>query len=131
MAHRSFSVSRRDFPTQSMAATGLSVGAASLYPVVSAGQAVTGRTREKIRMGFIGVGNRGTQLLTEFRANPDVLVTGLCDVYEANGGAMFDSGEVEFLGTQGNLNPEKERVTNCPKANDLLHYEYRKPLRLG
>ena len=82
MAHRSFSISRRDFLTQSMAATGLSVGAASLYPVVSAGQAVTGRTRDKIRMGFIGVGNRGTQLLTEFMANPDVEVVGLCDVYE-------------------------------------------------
>src|SRR5262249_1292862 len=26
---------------------------------------------------------------------------------------------------------EKEVVTNCPKANDLLHYEYRKPWELG
>lgn len=38
--------------------------------------------RDRIRMGFIGVGNRGTQLLGNFMANPDVEVTTLCDVYE-------------------------------------------------
>ncbi|MBN2001618.1 gfo/Idh/MocA family oxidoreductase, partial [candidate division KSB1 bacterium] len=26
--------------------------------------------------------------------------------------------------------PVKERVTNCEKANELLHYEYREPWRL-
>lgn len=78
MAHHAMSMSRREFLTQSMAATGLSVGAASLFPGVSAGQAA----RDKIRMGFIGLGNRGTQLLQQFMTHPDVQVTGLCDVYE-------------------------------------------------
>lgn len=37
---------------------------------------------QKIRMGFIGVGNRGTQLMHLFMNFPDVEVTALCDVYE-------------------------------------------------
>ena len=27
--------------------------------------------------------------------------------------------------------PVREQVTNCPEANDLLHYEYRAPWKLG
>jgi len=82
MASHSISINRREFLTQSMVATGLSVGAASLYPVVSTAQTSTRSARDQIRMGFIGVGNRGTQLLQSFMGNPDVKVTGLCDVYE-------------------------------------------------
>ena len=37
---------------------------------------------EKIRVGFIGVGNRGTQLLTRFMQQDDIEVAALCDVYE-------------------------------------------------
>ena len=37
---------------------------------------------EKIRAGFIGIGNRGTQLLTRFIEQDDVEVAALCDVYE-------------------------------------------------
>ena len=37
---------------------------------------------EKIRVGFIGVGNRGTQLLTRFLKQDDVEVAAICDVYE-------------------------------------------------
>ena len=37
---------------------------------------------ERIRVGFIGVGNRGTQLLHGFMAQDDVEVAALCDVYE-------------------------------------------------
>ena len=36
----------------------------------------------KVRIGFIGVGNRGTQLLHGFMANDDCEITALCDVYE-------------------------------------------------
>ena len=41
-----------------------------------------GGSRERVRMGFIGVGNRGTQLLHLFLRNPAVEVAALCDVYE-------------------------------------------------
>lgn len=37
---------------------------------------------ETVRVGFIGVGNRGTQLLRGFMKQPDVEVAALCDVYE-------------------------------------------------
>ncbi len=37
---------------------------------------------DKVRMGFIGVGNRGTQLLERFIVQPDVRIVALCDVYE-------------------------------------------------
>jgi predicted dehydrogenase len=36
----------------------------------------------KIRVGFIGIGNRGTQLLQTFMEQPDCEVAALCDVYE-------------------------------------------------
>lgn len=37
---------------------------------------------DKIRVGFIGVGNRGSQLMHLFMAQPDMEVAALCDVYE-------------------------------------------------
>ena len=38
--------------------------------------------RDRIRMGFIGIGNRGTQVMRVFQQQPDVEVTALCDCYE-------------------------------------------------
>jgi len=37
---------------------------------------------DKIRVGFIGVGNRGTGLMHRFMRNSDVEVAALCDVYK-------------------------------------------------
>ncbi|MGV8138867.1 MAG: Gfo/Idh/MocA family protein [Mangrovibacterium sp.] len=37
---------------------------------------------DKIRIGFIGVGNRGSELLGLFMQQPDCEVAALCDVYE-------------------------------------------------
>ena len=37
---------------------------------------------EKVRMGFIGVGNRGSELLKLFMQQPDCEVVALCDIYE-------------------------------------------------
>lgn len=37
---------------------------------------------ERIRVGFIGVGNRGSQLLARFMKEPNVEVAALCDVYD-------------------------------------------------
>lgn len=41
-----------------------------------------GNKNDKIRVGFIGLGNRGTQLMHSFMSNEDVEVTALCDAYE-------------------------------------------------
>ncbi len=38
---------------------------------------------DRVRVGFIGVGNRGSQLLARFMSNDDVEVAALSDVYEA------------------------------------------------
>lgn len=54
----------------------LAAGAAAVPNILKAG------SKEKVRMGFIGVGNRGTQLMYIFMKNPTVEVTALCDVYE-------------------------------------------------
>src|SRR5690242_5908816 len=39
---------------------------------------------DKIRIGFIGVGDRGTGLLRNILVHPDVDVPVLCDINEAN-----------------------------------------------
>ena len=37
---------------------------------------------DRVRVGFIGVGNRGDQLLDGFAGQPDVEIAALCDVYD-------------------------------------------------
>jgi predicted dehydrogenase len=37
---------------------------------------------DRVNMGFIGIGNRGSQLLGLFMKNPDVRISAFCDVYE-------------------------------------------------
>jgi predicted dehydrogenase len=65
------SASRRQFlQTSALAATGVTLA----RPAAPAS--------ERIRMGFIGVGNRGTQLLDRFVDQPDVELVALSDVYE-------------------------------------------------
>lgn len=72
--------SRREFLKKSaMTATGLTVGLSSLNASVFANAA---GANEKVRVGFIGMGNRGTQLLKRFMVNDDMEVAALCDVYE-------------------------------------------------
>ena len=72
--------SRREFLKDSaLTAAGLSVGISAL---TSPAFAQSPGANDKIRVGFIGLGNRGTQLLERFMANPDVEVAALCDVYE-------------------------------------------------
>lgn len=71
---------RRSFITKTVTATaGLSIG----VPAFSAAQAkkIIG-ANDKIRVGFIGVGGRGTGLLHGFMANDDVEVAALCDVFD-------------------------------------------------
>jgi predicted dehydrogenase len=71
---------RRTFIRRSaVTATGVLTGVPSLLT----GRARTrARAPETIRVGFIGVGNRGTQLLGNFMENEDVEIAALCDVYE-------------------------------------------------
>ncbi len=71
---------RRTFiATTGMVSAGMTLGvnalgAASYSRIIGA--------NEKIRVGFIGIGNRGSQLLQIFMEQPDVEVAALCDIYE-------------------------------------------------
>ena len=68
--------SRRDFLNRSsQAATALALG------LTSTSRAAVG-PNEKVRLGFIGVGNRGSQLLHSFMRHDDAQVAALCDVYQ-------------------------------------------------
>ena len=72
-------ISRREFITKSgMVTAGATLGVNSLS---AHGLRKVG-ANDKIRMGFIGIGNRGSQLLNMFMKNPEVEIAALCDVYE-------------------------------------------------
>ena len=59
----------------------LEMGAAAATVAGLPGRAIAAPS-DRIRVGFIGVGNRGDQLLDAFAAQPDVEIAALCDVYE-------------------------------------------------
>ena len=71
---------RREFISKTgMAAAGLTIGAQGMS--AKSYSRIIG-ANEKIRMGFIGVGNRGTQVMHEFMNESDCEVAALSDVYE-------------------------------------------------
>ncbi|MHC4434883.1 MAG: twin-arginine translocation signal domain-containing protein, partial [Planctomycetota bacterium] len=76
---------------------------------------------ERIRVGFIGIGNRGTQLLTRFMKQDDVEVAALCDVYEPY--LMRDYSKVDKR-LRDALGGRVPRMTedlrdNVPRYNDF------------
>lgn len=77
-------ISRREFINKTgMVTAGATLGAHSLSAKSVSAENMAGKgANEKIRMGFIGVGNRGSQLLDSFMKNPDVEIAAFCDVYE-------------------------------------------------
>ncbi len=66
-------ISRREF-TQGSVATAVGLAAAAKASAVDA--------NNKIRLGFIGVGNRGSQLITAFLEHADKEIVAICDVNE-------------------------------------------------
>src|SRR5437016_4034523 len=63
-------------------------------------------TKEKIRLGVIGVGGRGNSLVDNFSAMPEVQVMALCDTVKD-----------KVLRTQAKL----ERAGKLPQAPGLYH----------
>jgi predicted dehydrogenase len=82
-------MNRRDF---SQFALWTAAGAA-LKPVPAPASA-----SEQVRLGFLGVGNRGCQLLEAFLAQPDARVVAVCDVYDPYLHAAYDRVDPRFLG---------------------------------
>src|SRR5581483_1389605 len=75
-----FKPTRRKFiSTVSIATAGVALAARSARAQSAAATSAAGN---RIRMGFIGVGNRGSQLLRLFMDQADVEIAALCDVYE-------------------------------------------------
>jgi predicted dehydrogenase len=71
---------RRTFLAQTgVVSAGITLG---VSPLSAASYSRIKGANEKIRVGFIGVGNRGSQLLQIFMEQPDVEIAALCDVYE-------------------------------------------------
>jgi predicted dehydrogenase len=110
--------SRREFLSRTtLAVAGLTIvnqtfTAANYRNIAGAG--------EKIRMGFIGLGNRGSQLLGLFMGHPDVEIAAFCDVYEpymARDRSLVDPRYIKDL---GNLIPKMgEKFPNqVKKYND-------------
>ena len=65
---------------------------------------------DKIRIGFIGVGNRGSQLLRAFMDQPDCEVAALCDVYEPYITRDHNQVNPRFIKIMGERIPEMGEV---------------------
>ena len=112
---------RRKFIKQSALST---AGLAMSTRVFSApySQKVIG-SNDKIRIGFIGLGNRGSQLLNWFMKNKDVEVAAYCDVYEPY-----------ILRDRSVVSKKYLRMGKVPKMNEKLvanvirYKDYRKLL---
>ena len=116
---------RRDFiTTTTVAATGLSLG---LNTISANGLRLPG-PNDKIRVGFIGVGNRGSQLLKLFMTQPDCEVAALCDLYEPY--LQRDYSRVDKRYTEGPLG-KGGQIPKMGEAfpNNVTRYnDYRKLL---
>lgn len=58
---------------------------------------------DHVRLGFIGVGNRGCQMLRGFLAQSDARVVALCDVYEPYLNADYDRVDPRFRNLGGRI----------------------------
>ena len=76
-------ISRRQF-TKAAAAVGMSaaVGATASAQTRPATARSGGGGGDPIRLGFIGLGNRGDQVLSAFLAQKDAQVVAICDLYQ-------------------------------------------------
>ncbi len=79
MNKKSINTRRKFIATTGMATAGVTLGAFGLK--TSTYKRIPG-SNDKIRIGFIGVGDRGSQLMHLFMAQSDCEVAALCDVYE-------------------------------------------------
>jgi hypothetical protein len=89
--------------TKSATAAGVAT-ALSVSRVLGAGN--------RIRLGFIGLGNRGDQMLDAFLEHKDCEVLAICDIYHACLGALGCLGTFWVLGK----NPE----CACAKVSSSL-----------
>jgi len=80
---------------------------------------------ERIRVGFIGVGNRGSQLLRGFLTQDDVEVAALCDVYEPYLVRDYSNVDKRLLDSLGATVP---KMTEKLGANIARYSDFRRLL---
>ncbi len=114
---------RREFILNTGIVTaGLTLGASSLS--AASYKRIIG-ANDKVNMGFIGIGNRGSQLLNLFMKQPDIQVAALCDVYEPYLQRDISKVDPRYL---------KDRSGNVPKMAEkfpkqpILYNDFRKLL---
>ena len=74
-------VSRRDFlKTMTMASASLAVGSNGLLKASSLSNDQKPKSKAKVKIAYIGIGNRGEQIIGEFARTGMVEVVALCDV---------------------------------------------------
>ena len=79
---------------------------------------------EKIRIGFIGVGNQGSLLLNDFKQYNDFEVAALCNVYEPYINRNLSQVDSRYLQAMSGQVPEmKEEFIKQPK----IYIGYPKP----
>jgi predicted dehydrogenase len=88
-------------------------------------EAIATSAPDVVRVGFIGVGNRGSQLLEGFMAQKDCRVVALCDVYEPYLARDRAQVEPELLKTLGGLVPRMGETFDGPVAR---HKDFRRVL---
>jgi len=106
----------------SLASAGLALGASSLS--ASSYRQIKG-AGDKINVGFIGLGNRGSQLLELFMKQPETRIAAFCDTYEPY--MLRDRNKVHprYLKELGGRIPEMgETFSEKP----VLHKDFRKLL---
>jgi predicted dehydrogenase len=80
---------------------------------------------EKIRTGFIGIGNRGSQLLNLFMNQPDLEVAALCDIYEPYLHRDYSKVDPRYLKDRSGQVPKMgEKFSKAPE----FYNDYRKLL---
>jgi predicted dehydrogenase len=116
-------ITRRDFIKKTVATTTTALVSSSVMGEIYPGN-VPG-ANDRINMGFIGVGNRGSLLLDLFMKEKDCRIAGLCDVYEPY--LMRDMAKVDPLILQqiGGSVPRMKETFPSPVAR---YNDYRKLL---
>jgi predicted dehydrogenase len=90
------------------------VFSSSALTVATAASLAPGRVlgaSDQVRLGFIGVGNRGCQLLRGFLPHADAKIVALCDVYEPYLTGSYDRLDPRFAGLG-------KRIAQMPKFPD-------------
>jgi predicted dehydrogenase len=96
--------------------TTLATAAAGVVPAVARAGRILG-ANDRVRVGCIGVGNRGVQVLDAFCAQPDAQVVALADVYEPYLHGRYDGIDPRFKAL-GKQVPKRQPDFGGPVARD-------------